>query len=63
MKWGGGEGDQAYSRLSTPPGHITDCKLGVGGVCRCMRGDLMWTCLVVGRTIYARERTHKTTHG
>ncbi len=29
-------GDQAYSRLSTTHGHITDCMLdSVGGVCRC----------------------------
>ena len=32
---------EAYSRLSTTHGHITDCN-GFGGVCRCMRGDLMW---------------------
>ncbi len=34
-------GIQAYSRLTTTHGHITDCKLD-SGVCRCMLGDLMW---------------------
>ncbi len=38
--------NQTYSQPSTTNGHITDCKLDSGGVCRCMRGDLMWTCLV-----------------
>ena len=37
---------QAYSRLSTTHGYITDCKLGFGGVWRCRCCDLMWTCLV-----------------
>ncbi len=41
--------NQAYSQLSATHGHITDCKLDsvvYAGVCRCMRGELMWTCLV-----------------
>ncbi len=39
--------NQAYSRLSTThDGHIHRLQVGFGGVCRCMRGDLMWTCLV-----------------
>ncbi len=49
--WGGGDvgrgvgGDQAYSRLSTIHGHITDCKLDsvVYMVYVC---ELMWTFLV-----------------
>ncbi len=40
-------GNQAYSRLSTTHGHITDCKLDsvvyAGQVYAC---ELMWTCLV-----------------
>ncbi len=42
----GGGGNQAYSRLSTTHGHITDCKLEpvvYAGVCVVI---LMWTCLV-----------------
>ncbi len=38
--------NQAYSRLSTTRGHITDCKLdsvGYAGVCVVI---VMWTCLV-----------------
>ncbi len=41
--------NQAYSLLSTTHGHITDCKFDsvvYAGVCMCMRGDLMCTCLV-----------------
>ncbi len=38
--------NQAYSRLSTTHGHIHRLQVGFGGVCRYMRGDLMWTCLV-----------------
>ncbi len=51
MHWGG---DQAYSRLSTTHGHITDCKLDsvvYADVCVCVNVDL--SCL--GRTIYARQ--------
>ncbi len=39
-------GDEAYSRLSTTHGHITDCKLDsvvYAGVCVVI---FMWTCLV-----------------
>ncbi len=42
----GGWVNQAYSRLSTTHGHITDCKLDsvvYAGVCVVI---LMWTCLV-----------------
>ncbi len=41
-------GYQAYSRLSTTHGHITDCKLDsvvYAGVCM-HTCELMWTCLV-----------------
>ncbi len=44
---GGGGWNQAYSRLSTTHGHITDCKLDsvvCAGVTNA--GELMWTCLV-----------------
>ncbi len=46
--------NQAYSRLSTTHGHITDCKLDLvvyAGVCMAITVDL--SCL--GRTIYARQ--------
>ncbi len=47
VPWGdGGGGNQAYSRLSTTDGHITDCQLDsvvYAGVCVVI---LMWTCLV-----------------
>ncbi len=49
-----GGGDQAYSRLSTSHGHITDCKLDsvvYAGVCVGINVDL--SCL--DRTIYARQ--------
>ncbi len=39
---GGEGGTQAYSRLSTTHGHITDCMLD-SVVYAC---ELMWTCLV-----------------
>ena len=42
----GGGGNQAYSRLSTAHGHITDCKLDLvvyAGVCVCVNVDL--SCL------------------
>ena len=42
----GGGVKHAYSRLSTSHGHITDRKWDAGGVCRCMRGEFMWTRLV-----------------
>ncbi len=51
---GGGWVNQAYSRLSTTHGHITDCKLDsvvYAGGCVCVNLDL--SCL--GRTIYARQ--------
>ncbi len=39
--------NQAYSQLSTTHGHIYHrLQVGFGSVCRCMRGDLMWTCIV-----------------
>ncbi len=50
----GGWVNQAYSRLSTTHGHITDCKLYsvvYAGVCVGVNVDL--SCL--GRTIYARQ--------
>ncbi len=50
----GGWVNQAYSRLSTTHGHITDCKLDsvvYAGVCVLVNVDL--SCL--GRTIYARQ--------
>ncbi len=52
--WGGGGENQAYSRLATPRGHITDCKLDsvvYAGVCMWVNVDL--SCL--GRTIYAQQ--------
>ncbi len=44
----GGGGEQAYSRLSTKHGHITDCKLDsvVYADVHSMRGELMSTCIV-----------------
>ena len=53
IDWGVG-GGQAYNRLSTTHGHITDCKLDsmvYAGVC-------VWVNMVLfylGRTIYARQ--------
>ncbi len=52
--WVSGWVNQAYSRLSTTHGHITDCKLDsvvYVGVCVWVNVDLC--CL--GRTIYARQ--------
>ncbi len=49
-----GGGDQAYSRLSTTHGHISDCKLDsvvYAGVCVWVNVDL--SCL--GRMIYAQQ--------
>ncbi len=42
----GGWMNQAYCRLSTTHGSYHWLQVAFGGVCRCMRGDLMWTCLV-----------------
>ncbi len=48
------EVNQAYSRLSTTHGYITDCKLD-SVVCAgvCVRDNVDLSCL--GRTIYARQ--------
>ncbi len=39
-------GDHAYSRLSTIHGHTTDWIWWCMQVYMCMRGELMWICLV-----------------
>ena len=36
---GGGGRDQAFYIVGFQPLMVTDCKVGFGGVCRCMRAD------------------------
>ncbi len=48
--------NQAYSRLSTTHGHITDCKLdSVVYADLCKYGDFNVDLSCLGRTIYARQ--------
>ncbi len=52
FRLGGGWVNQAYSRLSTTPDHITDCKLdSVVYAGACMRGDFNVDLSCLGRTI------------
>ncbi len=44
-KWVGGV-NQAYNSAFNHSWSYHRLQVGFGGVCRCMRGDLMWTCLV-----------------
>ncbi len=42
--------NQAYSRLSTTHGHITDCKLDsvvYAGICQCHIGVIQCICLII----------------
>ncbi len=43
---GGGGGESGVYSAFNHTWSKNWLQVGVGGVCRCMRGDLMWTCLV-----------------